>query len=157
MEVNNPYENPYFLHANDSASSVMISTQLTKINYHEWAQAMSLALRSKNKLQFVDGTVVKSMQNDPSYMAWDRCNITILSWIRNTLEPSIARSVVWMNTAYDVWSDLKKRFYQGDVFRIADLQEQVYALKQGDLSIIDFYTGLMILWQELENFRPIPP
>ncbi|XP_072072018.1 uncharacterized protein [Arachis hypogaea] len=43
-----------------------------------------------------------------------------------------------------------------DLLRIAELQEEVYALKQGTQSVTDFYTSLKILWEELENSRPLP-
>jgi pyoverdine/dityrosine biosynthesis protein Dit1 len=51
---------------------------------------------------------------------------------------------------------LKERFYQGDIFRISDIQEEIYTLKQGDNSISTYYTKMKKLWQELDNFRPIP-
>ncbi|XP_045809533.1 uncharacterized protein LOC123903894 [Trifolium pratense] len=46
--------------------------------------------------------------------------------------------------------------YQGDVFRISDIQEEIYTLKQGDCTISAYYTKVKKLWQELDNFRPIP-
>jgi hypothetical protein len=60
-----------------------------------------------------------------------------------------------METAAEVWKDLKDRFYQGDVFRIYDLQEEIYMLKQGDSTISSYYTKMKKLWQELDNFRPM--
>jgi len=41
-------------------------------------------------------------------------------------------------------------------FRILDLQEEIYTLKQGENSISSYYTKMKKLWQELDNFRPIP-
>lgn len=60
-----------------------------------------------------------------------------------------------MDTATDIWNELRDQFYQGDVFRISDLQEEIYNLKQGYSSISSYYTKLKKLWQELDNFRPI--
>jgi hypothetical protein len=79
-----------------------------------------------------------------------------MSWLTNSVEPEIAQSVLWMDSASDIWKDLKDRFYQGDVFRISDIQEEICTLKQGDSSISSYYTKLKKLWQELDNFRPIP-
>lgn len=61
-----------------------------------------------------------------------------------------------METAHEVWKDLKKRFHEGDIFRISDLQEEIYMHKQGDSSITQYFTHLKGLRQELDNFRPIP-
>ena len=63
---------------------------------------------------------------------------------------------MWMENASDIWNTLKKRYYQGDVFRISDLQEELYLLKQGDATITSYFTKLKGLIQELDNFRPIP-
>lgn len=75
----------------------------------------------------------------------------------HSLEPSTKQSVLWMETANEVWKDLQKRYYQGDIFRISDLQEEIYMYKQGDSSISSYFTHLQGLWQELDNFRPVPP
>lgn len=61
-----------------------------------------------------------------------------------------------MDTASKIWKELKDRFYQGDIFRISNIQEEIYTLKQGDSSISSYYTKMKKLWQKLDNFRPIP-
>lgn len=116
---------------------------------------MWLSLKSKNKLGFIDGTA-KPAIHDPNYATWDRCNTYVLAWINQVLDPEVVENVQWMSTAAEVWSDLKKRFCHGDVFRVAEIHEEVYSLKQGDMSIIAFFTKLKSLWQELESFTPIP-
>ncbi|CAN1165964.1 hypothetical protein LINPERHAP2_LOCUS26461 [Linum perenne] len=61
-----------------------------------------------------------------------------------------------MESARDAWCELKERFSQGDAFRIADLQERIYAFKQHNLTISEYFTQLKSLWDELANFRSIP-
>lgn len=61
-----------------------------------------------------------------------------------------------MTVAADVWSDLQRRYYHGDVFRIAKLHEEIYIARQRDLTIIAYFTRLKSLWEELGNFCPIP-
>lgn len=78
------------------------------------------------------------------------------SWITRALSPSIAQSIIWIDKKVDAWNDLKDKFYQGDIVRIFDLQEEIFAFKHGELSIIEYFTPLKILWDELINFRPIP-
>jgi len=61
-----------------------------------------------------------------------------------------------MDVALDIWNDLKIRFSQGDLSRISNLQLEVSFLKKGDLSVTESFTKLIIVWNELENFRPNP-
>ncbi|MCI25388.1 hypothetical protein A2U01_0046579, partial [Trifolium medium] len=58
--------------------------------------------------------------------------------------------------AIDIWNDLRERFSQGDLIRISELQQEVYALKQDARYVTDFYSDLKVLWEELELYLPIP-
>jgi hypothetical protein len=80
----------------------------------------------------------------------------IMSWLLNSLSPSIAQSVIYFVHALDVWTDLRERFSQGDLLQIVELQEETYGLTQGSRHISDYYTALKSLWEELDNFKPIP-
>jgi len=53
-------------------------------------------------------------------------------------------------------NELKIRFSQGDLSRIFDLPLEVASLKEGNLSVTEFFTKRRIIWDELENFRPNP-
>nr|GMD70085.1 uncharacterized protein LOC109156569 [Ipomoea batatas] len=127
-----------------------------KVNYHAWARAMEMALRSKNKITFVNGTMVIPSETDPKYFYWDQCNTMVLSWILRAVSPTIGRGVLWINTAEGVWKDLKKRFSQQDVFRIAEIKSKIYQTKQGTSSVNEYFTQLKLLWDELLVLRPIP-
>ncbi|XP_031124211.1 uncharacterized protein LOC116026925 [Ipomoea triloba] len=61
-----------------------------------------------------------------------------------------------MNKAVDIWNDLRRRFAQRDPHRISRLQYDIYALKQGNLSINDYYTKCKSLWEEMSALRPLP-
>ena len=61
-----------------------------------------------------------------------------------------------MENDVDVWNDLKERFSQGDHIRISEIQQEIYDLRQGSFSVIEFYSKLKILWEELETYMPIP-
>lgn len=51
---------------------------------------------------------------------------------------------------------LKERFAQGDLIRISELQQEIYALKQDHRTVTKFYSELKILWEELDVYMPIP-
>ncbi|KAK2359287.1 hypothetical protein QL285_084673 [Trifolium repens] len=148
--------NPYYMHPNENPALVLVTPLLNGSNYHSWSRSMTVAIRSKNKLHFLTGSLPRPDDDNRDSMAWDRCNTMLMSWLTNSVEPEIAQSVLWMDAASDIWKELKDRFYQGDVFRISDIQEEICTLKQGDSSISSYYTKLKKLWQELDNFRPIP-
>lgn len=90
-----------------------VTPLLTHSNYHIWARSMRRALGSKNKYKFVDGSIEVPNIADPSYIAWERCNLLVHSWVMNSVSDSIAQSIVFLENAIVVWRDLKDRFSQG--------------------------------------------
>jgi len=148
--------NPYYLSSNENPTMVLVPSLLTESNYHEWARSMQTSLLSKNKLQFVDGSLPQPPLGDPMHDTWNRCNQMVVSWLRNAMTVSMAKSVLWIDLAVDVWNDVRNRFSQGDNFRIATLQEEIFGLKQGDMTVSEYSTRLKTFWEELEMFEPLP-
>ncbi|GAU31823.1 hypothetical protein TSUD_58240 [Trifolium subterraneum] len=148
---------PYYVHSSDGPSSVTMKPVLNGSNYHSWARSMRRALGGKMKYEFVDGTIPPVLDPfDPTYRAWHRYNDLIHSWLLNSVSESIAQSIVFIENVVDAWNDLKHRFAQGDLVRVSELMQEIYALKQDSKSVTEFYSELKILWEELEIYMPIP-
>ncbi|CAL1408027.1 unnamed protein product [Linum trigynum] len=150
-----PYLNPYYLPAHDGALTTIISMKLTDQNYNLWSQVMELALSTKNKLQFVNGSIPVPDPGDPIWQSWHRCDSTVRCWIYNSLSEDIAHSVVPYRIAKDVWDNLKDRFSQADYIRVYELKEQIGKLVQGDQTVTQYYTALTTKWQEYKMYRPV--
>ena len=77
---------------------------------------MTISLNAKSKLGFVDGTitVLPAKTKPDDHASWKRCNDMILSWILNSLTPDLADSVIYSNTAQEVWEDLRDHFHQSN-------------------------------------------
>ena len=90
---------------------------------------MKMALIFKNKIKFIDGSIVAPASDDAMFPAWERCNNMVFSWIMKSLSQSIAQSVIWIDSTRNLWKDLQDRFSQGDAIRISDLQEEVASFK----------------------------
>lgn len=72
--------------------------------------------------------------------------------ITNSITPEILESTFWMYSAKEIWDELHELYHQGFIFRISDLQEEIYALKQGDQNITQNFTTLKKLWQKMIFF-----
>ncbi|XP_019447246.1 PREDICTED: uncharacterized protein LOC109350467 [Lupinus angustifolius] len=116
-----------------------------------------MALETKNKLEFVNGTLTKPPPHNQMFTAWKRCNNLVVSWLNHSIQPSIIQSVLWLETTQEIWVDLHQRYHQGDMFRISELIGEIHSIKQGNLSIAAFFNQMKGLWQQLDNYRPIPP
>ncbi|KAG5001528.1 hypothetical protein JHK87_022600 [Glycine soja] len=135
---------PYYIHPSDNPSSISATPTLIGSNYHSWSHSIKMALTSKNKMGFLNATIPVLATTDPIYLSWECYNTLIISWLLNSLSPSIVQSVIFLDRAIDIYMDLQERFSQSDF----------YGIRQGSRSVSDYYTALKSLWEELDNFRP---
>lgn len=76
--------------------------------------------------------------------------------LTNSVSPKIQASIVYEDTALEIWTDLRDRFSQKNSPRIFNLQKQIAELHQGEVSITDFFTQLKLLWDQLQSYSPFP-
>jgi len=95
-------------------------------------------------------------EDDLNRNAWERCNHLIQSWIINSISPQIMQTLVFHESVIDAWSDLKERFAKADRIRIATLRSKINNLKQGSKTVLDYFTEIKTLWEELNSNRPMP-
>ncbi|XP_019151968.1 PREDICTED: uncharacterized protein LOC109148687 [Ipomoea nil] len=117
---------------------------------------MRIALEIKNKWCIVNGDVAAPSNDHHLYAAWKRCNLMVCSWIFRSVHTSIAQSIMHLDRAKDAWEDLRRRFSQHDAQRVSILQSDIYSLRQGNLSINEYYTKCKTLWEQLNTLRPLP-
>jgi hypothetical protein len=117
---------------------------------------MKRALGAKNKLAFIDGTMAIPTPLDLNRAQWERGNYLVYSWILNSVSDPIASTIVFHDNAIDVWLDLQERFSKADRIRVATLRTSINNLKQGTKSVLEYFTELKSLWEELYSHRPLP-
>ena len=115
---------PYFVHPLENSSTVSVTPQWNGDNYHSCSMKMRRALAMKSKFKFVDGSIEVPDEDDLNRAAWERCNNLVHTWIINSISPSIAQSVVFIENAMDMWNDLKDCFMRGDRIRVAQLSKK---------------------------------
>ncbi|XP_068477378.1 uncharacterized protein [Phaseolus vulgaris] len=151
-----PANNYLYLHPSENPAAPLVSPVLDASNYHSWSRLILTTLNAKNKVEFVLGTHPYPVKDHQNFPIWNKCNNMVVSWLVHSVSLPIQQSIIWMDSALDIWNDLKTRYSQGDLSRISDLQLEVASLNQGNLSVTEYFTKLRIIWDELNNFRPIP-
>jgi len=104
----------------------------------------------------VDGSIPISPSDDLNRSAWERCNHLIHSWILNSVSPQIVQTIVFHEYAIDAWIELQERFSKVDRVRIATLCFAINNLKQGTKLVLDYFTEMKSLWEELNSHRTMP-
>jgi hypothetical protein len=153
-----PPSSPYYLHASDNSSLILVNQPLTGDNYHSWFRSMAMGLSIKNKLGFVDGSIGPPQEgiSSPLYSLWNRCNIVVITWILNCVSKEIHATMLYKQTASEIWAILRNRFSQSNGPQIFQVEQAIGSSNQSHVSVSDYYTKLQGLWEELLNYRPIP-
>ena len=141
------FSDPFHLHPSDHPGASLVTKLLNGDNYGTWSRSISIALSAKNKTSFEDGSIQKPLGTDAKFADWKRCNDMVLSWLLNSIGPSISDSVIYTEHASAVWTDLKGRFSQSNAPRIFQLQREIVSLQQNTLSVTLYYK-LKGLWDE---------
>lgn len=151
-------QHPYYVHPSDSPGMTLIpdSDLLTDYNYSQWRRSIIIALSSKLKLGFVDGSHVSPPATSPLLPYWNRCNHMVISWLYNSLSPQIRSSVVYMTSAKQIWDELTMRYEQTNLPKLFGLRRELSQLVQGTMSITTYYTKFKTLTDELDCISSKP-
>ncbi|CAL1406127.1 unnamed protein product [Linum trigynum] len=144
------FGNPYYLNPNENLSQSIVSEVFDGTNYSMWSRSMRLALKTKHKLGFVDGSILAPPTTDERYYLWDGCNTLVLCWIMNSLQKDIARSMMSHENARVLGEELCRRFAQPNAQRIINMEDEIQACKQGDMTVLQYYTKIQGLWEDYQ-------
>ncbi|GKD99375.1 ribonuclease H-like domain-containing protein, partial [Tanacetum coccineum] len=82
--------NLLYLQNNDNSSLAIVIVKLVGAeNYKMRATTMKIALKGKNKMDFIDGTYVKQVTSPTLSQQWERCNAIVLGWILGPIKSTI--------------------------------------------------------------------
>lgn len=115
----------YYIHPSDASHTQLVSVKFNEDGFHNWKHSMMLTLSAKNKLGFVDGTIKAPEKTATNYKNLERCNDLVISQLIFNLDESIAKSVLFMNMAQEIWTKLEERYRYASVAQIYSLEQQL--------------------------------
>ncbi|GKA32285.1 putative RNA-directed DNA polymerase [Tanacetum coccineum] len=147
---------PFYIHASEHPKQMHINGTLIDNNYTDWSQEMLNFLFAKNKVGFIDGTLMKPKKTATDYMAWMHFDAMVKGWLMTAMKKEIRRSVKYANTASEIWSDLRERFRKESTPHAYELKQTLSNTHQSRISVSAYYTKLRGLWDEIESVLPAP-
>jgi len=151
------FQNPLFVHHSDEPGSLDLKIKLNGLsNFRSWKQAMEIALSTKRKLPFVHETLLRATDDPIKGDQWDACNNLVIAWIMNSVSDSIADSIMYIESAAEIWKQLQRRFAMSTGSRKYKLNKEVYNLKQNSAPINEYYTRMRGIWEKLSTMNDLP-
>ncbi|XP_049936551.1 uncharacterized protein LOC126410542 [Nymphaea colorata] len=137
---------------------VQVTTiQLTKENYSRWSAAITMGIAGRGRIAYVNGRKVEPAADSLAWDTWFLEDNQVKTWIVNSVSPDIQPLILRKKTARDMWIILEQMYGQKKrKVRVYQLMKDVYSLRQGALSVADFYAALKSKWEDLDYHSDIP-
>ena len=100
---------PYYLASGDQPGNLITHVQLRGDNYLAWSRAMTLALKSRRKFFFLDGTITKPTEKK-KLLDWETVNSMLVSWMLRSMDLKVASSLPYHENAKHLWDLLAKKY-----------------------------------------------
>ncbi|XP_062085347.1 uncharacterized protein LOC133791433 [Humulus lupulus] len=155
--VHEDITSPYFLSNGDHPGLVLAFPPLTDKNFQAWRRDFKISIGAKNKIAFLTRALPQPRPDDLLLNYWLRCNQMVMSWILHSISQEIKSSIMYLDSAIAIWSELNHRFDQGNGPRIFKMDETLITLHQRHDSVSAYFTKLKAIWDEIAELRPVPP
>lgn len=143
------HNHPLYLSSSDVPGALSVGIQLTGMeNYTLWSRAMEIALLGRNKVGFIDGSVLHTDFNGPVKKVWDRCNAIVISWLTCNVSKDLLSGILYSSSVNQVWLDHKERFDKVNRSRLFQLHRNIFTLTHGTMQVSSYYTKLKNIWDE---------
>ncbi|PWA83352.1 hypothetical protein CTI12_AA169360 [Artemisia annua] len=116
------------------ASSVQ-ENLLAAQNYRSWRRYVEIGLLTKRKLGFIRGNVPRSSDRILSEQ-WETSNNMVKSLLMASVSVCIAKSIMFIETAYEIWIQLEKRFALSNRSRKYKLNRETYDIVQSGITSV---------------------
>ncbi|XP_074298580.1 uncharacterized protein LOC141629490 [Silene latifolia] len=154
-----PMTSPLNLHPSDNPNLNVTQIIFNGDNYDMWADAVKNGLDAKNKLGFIEGKVQKpesdGEEDTIELVAWRQCNAMLRAWLRNVIDPKLHPSITFSQPIAEIWEELRDRYSAGNAHRVHQLKGELNECKQGRDLVVEYYTRLKTIWDELANYSKV--
>lgn len=79
----------------------------------------------------------------------------VVSWILNTIEPTIKSTITYSERCDELWSELKELFSKKNGPRQNKLISALSNCKHAGLIVSEYYAKLKLLWDELAGYKQL--
>ncbi|XP_010521359.1 PREDICTED: uncharacterized protein LOC104800268 [Tarenaya hassleriana] len=148
------FDSPYYLSTSDHGGVVIVTKPLTGVgDFPSWLRAFRMALEGRNKIGFVDGSLPMPAEDDPTHRFWVRNNAIVGGWIMNSVAEHIAQSLLYVDTARDMWLFLSKSYQQSSAPRKYRVKQKLRDLRQASMDVASYFTAIFAVWKEFKSIR----
>lgn len=132
--------------------SIRASYRLNGKNYLKWSQFVRTYLKGRGRLSHL--LTSGPNKKDPKFDSWDEEDSMIMSWLWDSMEPTISDTCMFLDTAKDIWDFISRTYSKANyAAQVYEIKVKTAATKPGNKSVTEYANTLQNLWQELDHYR----
>lgn len=113
------------------------STKLNGNNYLAWSRACLLSVKASSMYGYLTGEISEPTTLGPDKCKWISEDALVMSWLFNSMEPTIRDSFLLLNTAHEVWTAVAQTYSQtGNDAQAYELRKKPRDTAQKELSCL---------------------
>ncbi|KAL0427376.1 UNVERIFIED_CONTAM: hypothetical protein Slati_2912400 [Sesamum latifolium] len=143
------------LHSSDHPGMILVSKLLDGKNFLAWSRGIRRVLEAKSKLGFITGACKRPIGDAKLIKQWTRADSMLVTWLLNAMNKNISNAFIYTKSARVLWITLNEMYGVCNGPLLYQLEREIGSATQGDLSIMDYFTKLQMLWDELVQIRPL--
>ncbi|KAK9733373.1 hypothetical protein RND81_04G063500 [Saponaria officinalis] len=152
----NPYDDPLYLSNSDFHGVQLLSTIFNGCNYLSWSRRMTLALTSKNKQGFLDGTTAMPDKTSFKLQQWRRSDTMVRCWILNSMLDVLKEGFMTVKTAKQLWSEIRERYGQSNGPLLFSIKKGVKECCSREYVNCEYFNKLKKYWDDIEEIESYP-
>ncbi|KAL0303359.1 UNVERIFIED_CONTAM: hypothetical protein Sradi_6204000 [Sesamum radiatum] len=142
------------LQGGEHSGMIIVTAPMDGMNYMTWSRSVKLALRARTKLCFIEDSYDKPNKEDKNYGRWIKVDSMVQTWILSLISKDIVGAFLYAKTSRELWLDLEKCYGQCNDPLLYKLQREIASVSQGSQSVVNYFTRLKMLWDELACVMP---
>ncbi|KAL2225452.1 UNVERIFIED_CONTAM: hypothetical protein Sindi_2950900 [Sesamum indicum] len=145
-----------YIHPSENSSMILATSPLDGTNFLPWSRSIYVALGTKMKLGFIDGSFPRPEIGSTSFEQWRLVDLMVTSWIWNSISREIVESFMFVNSSRELWLEIQSRYGRSNGPMIYRIQREISSISQHDMSLTAYVTKLKTSWNELLSLAPSP-
>lgn len=94
---------------------------------------------------------------DPKYRSWKIDDHLVMSWLINSMTTEVGENFLLHRTAKEIWEAARETYSSTEnTSELFEVETRLYNLKQGDMSVIQYFNTLTRCWLQLDLYEVHP-
>jgi hypothetical protein len=103
---------------------------------------------------YLTGDIIIPEKNNPMFRTWKTENHMVMSWLINSMTNEIGENFLLYGTAKEIWEAARETYSSSEnTSELFEIEAVLHDLRQGELSITQYFNTLCRHWQHLDMFE----